>query len=485
MRQNRCHVRRLVTPRLYVAMNGYSAGGILYDIGLGGLALDVVGPKPAGERVLLDFDMSETGEQFEGTGRIIWKSDSGSRVGIQFVDLPESSHLKIRSWLSAKSISGDALQNVVVQDRMDTTFMEYSAWRERVTSPTTSAVLEPPENEQPSVSVPTDSLPLGTPPVALASEQRSNAKLPPESDDRTARDWRSAFSQLLAAESKIEHEIAPEKAPQDWKHIRQYMATAAVVFLAVLLLAATIRISTPPEFNIGATYQALKSMVARGAAKSRSSSAPAYIAQPSVSETSRHPSKAPVNKETTENARAGPGANNSSPPNDQFEVMDAQHGRRYFPRTSTSVIVQFERRQKLEPGNTPANRNSAPDSVSLGPVLVSQVNAGASDQIGPHESSSQFGRVLRESSGEPPIMETMPEYPTFALRTSVQGRVVLTAIITKDGGLEDVRILSSPSVLDATVLDAVRTWRYQPHYENGAPVEVVTAIIVDFSITTK
>ena len=82
-------------------------------------------------------------------------------------------------------------------------------------------------------------------------------------------------------------------------------------------------------------------------------------------------------------------------------------------------------------------------------------------------------------------MEAMPDYPPIALQKNVQGRVVLTAVIAKDGTLRDVRILSSPSLLDATVLGAVRTWRYQPHFRNGQPVEVVTEIVVDFSITTK
>jgi len=63
--------------------------------------------------------------------------------------------------------------------------------------------------------------------------------------------------------------------------------------------------------------------------------------------------------------------------------------------------------------------------------------------------------------------------------------VVLTAIINKDGTLRNVRLASPPSLLDSTVLDAVRKWRYQPHYRNGEPVEVETQIILDFSIAAK
>ena len=82
-------------------------------------------------------------------------------------------------------------------------------------------------------------------------------------------------------------------------------------------------------------------------------------------------------------------------------------------------------------------------------------------------------------------MEIIPEYPTFALQTNVQGRVVLNAIIATNGSLHDVRLTSSPSMLDATVLDAVKKWRYQPHYENGEPVEVETEIVVEFSISMQ
>ena len=105
--------------------------------------------------------------------------------------------------------------------------------------------------------------------------------------------------------------------------------------------------------------------------------------------------------------------------------------------------------------------------------------------LAPLANGLKSGRVLRESSGELPILETMPEYSMVALQSNVQGRVFLTAVINKDGTLKDVRLLSSPSVLDSPVLEAVRTWRYQPHYVNGEPVEVVTEIVVDFSITTK
>jgi TonB family protein len=498
MNRNRRHARHLITPRLYVAMNGSSAGGILYDVSVGGMSLDVVGPKPAGERVLLDFDMSETGEHFEGSGRIIWKSEAGNRVGIQFVDLPEASHLKIKSWLSAKSISGSGGQNVVVQDRGDGPFMEYPSWlRERASSPTTSAVLEPPQNEKNLVSeyaerpapAPTP-VPAQPAPIApITSDALSNAILASETEARATRDLRTAFSNRLAAEPQPEQE-AVQKAPQDWKQVRQWLLTAAVVLLAVLLLAAAIKISASQNFTVSEAYRGFKSMAAKGMAKLLSSSAPSQVAPPRIAYTNPAPNKdarSPGTKHVPAGPEINPGTSSNSPATDKFEVLDAQHGRRYFPRTSTNLIVQFQKTGKLELGDQPSSQTSVIGRVPAGATAssVAQTGAKTPDQIASNIESLRFGRVLRESSGELPITETMPDYPSFALQTNVQGRVVLTALITKNGNLEDVRILSAPSVLDSAALEAVRTWRYQPHLENGAAVEVVTEIIVDFSITTK
>src|SRR5713226_9018604 len=120
MIRNRRHARQLVTPPvyvvLYVVLDGSSSGGVLYDVGEGGLAVDIVGSKLTGERVLLEFDMPETGRHFEATGQITWKNEPENRVGLRFVDLSEASNLQIKEWLCAKSISGEFSQNAEFQD---------------------------------------------------------------------------------------------------------------------------------------------------------------------------------------------------------------------------------------------------------------------------------------------------------------------------------------------------------------------------------
>lgn len=112
----RVHERRAIAPRLYVILHGSNCDGILNDVSEGGAALDIVGSKPDSEYLLVDFEMSETGQRLEATGRITWRDGIRNKVGIHFVDLPEVSRSHIREWLAKKSASAEPVQSAIVQD---------------------------------------------------------------------------------------------------------------------------------------------------------------------------------------------------------------------------------------------------------------------------------------------------------------------------------------------------------------------------------
>jgi len=65
----------------------------------------------------------------------------------------------------------------------------------------------------------------------------------------------------------------------------------------------------------------------------------------------------------------------------------------------------------------------------------------------------------------------------------VQGQVVLNAIISKHGTIEDLHVLSGHPMLIQAALDAVRQWRYKPFLLNGEPVEVETTVTVIFNLS--
>ncbi|HEY1263459.1 MAG TPA: energy transducer TonB [Terriglobales bacterium] len=73
-----------------------------------------------------------------------------------------------------------------------------------------------------------------------------------------------------------------------------------------------------------------------------------------------------------------------------------------------------------------------------------------------------------------------PTYPVLARQARIQGEVVLTAVISKDGRIENLQLISGHPLLVAAALQAVQQWRYRPFFVSGEPVEVETTVTVTF-----
>jgi len=74
-----------------------------------------------------------------------------------------------------------------------------------------------------------------------------------------------------------------------------------------------------------------------------------------------------------------------------------------------------------------------------------------------------------------------PVYPPIAKAAHVQGVVVLHAIISKEGDIEDLHVISGPPMLVPAAMDAVKQWKYKPYLLKGEPVAVETTINVNFA----
>jgi protein TonB len=61
--------------------------------------------------------------------------------------------------------------------------------------------------------------------------------------------------------------------------------------------------------------------------------------------------------------------------------------------------------------------------------------------------------------------------------------VVLQAEISKNGTIENLRVMSGHPMLVQSALDAVKQWRYKPYLLNGDPVPVETTITVNFTLS--
>jgi protein TonB len=75
-----------------------------------------------------------------------------------------------------------------------------------------------------------------------------------------------------------------------------------------------------------------------------------------------------------------------------------------------------------------------------------------------------------------------PKYPTIALAARIMGTVLLKAVISRDGEIKELQVVSGHPILIPAAIDAVKQWRYRPYLLNGEPVEVETNITVTFQI---
>ncbi len=80
------------------------------------------------------------------------------------------------------------------------------------------------------------------------------------------------------------------------------------------------------------------------------------------------------------------------------------------------------------------------------------------------------------------LYKNVPQYPIIAKTMGVQGTVVLQAVISKSGTIENLRVISGPPVLQQAAIDAVKNWRYRPYLLNQQPVEVETTVNVIFKL---
>jgi len=80
------------------------------------------------------------------------------------------------------------------------------------------------------------------------------------------------------------------------------------------------------------------------------------------------------------------------------------------------------------------------------------------------------------------ISQTRPTYPPLARQARIQGTVRLHAIISKEGTIQQLEVVSGPPLLVQAAVEAVKQWRYKPTLLSDEPVEVETFIDVIFTL---
>ena len=78
-----------------------------------------------------------------------------------------------------------------------------------------------------------------------------------------------------------------------------------------------------------------------------------------------------------------------------------------------------------------------------------------------------------------------PIYPESAKAAGIQGNVVVTLIVGKNGEVETVTAATGNEKLRTAAIDAVQQWKWDPLLLNERPVRFRTRAVVHFVLDTK
>jgi TonB family protein len=139
------------------------------------------------------------------------------------------------------------------------------------------------------------------------------------------------------------------------------------------------------------------------------------------------------------------------------------------PAKSNAIHLDVNSGETSSGSSAPAAANAP---VNAGTGDGRKVNAGDRVQLSPQTAQSVSVSVP-------------PDYPLLARQMKVQGAVSLQALISRDGTIQELQILSGPSILAAAAREAVKQWHFKPYFQNGRPVETQAKITVNFTISTN
>jgi len=149
------------------------------------------------------------------------------------------------------------------------------------------------------------------------------------------------------------------------------------------------------------------------------------------------------------------------------------------PNITIEVISSGGQRRTVHPNNATLNLDlggsTAATSTETQPAAAAAAPAG---------KAADHAQVL---AGSPEVLyrPSEPVYPRLAEQMKVEGVVTLHVNIDKDGNVVEAQVLSGPEVLASAAQEAIRRWRFRPHYKNGTPVETDARVVVNFTISTR
>ena len=144
-----------------------------------------------------------------------------------------------------------------------------------------------------------------------------------------------------------------------------------------------------------------------------------------------------------------------------------------------------------EPAPVRVARVSIPESMRNSPPMERPVVVTVNPaQMMPVSSppqqpaAQQFSEPvsLTEQAARALLVQSVdPVYPPEGLAQKLHGPVVLQAVIGRDGGVQDLKIVRGNFVLSRAAITAVKQWKFQPYSIDGHAAATQTVITINFT----
>jgi periplasmic protein TonB len=210
-----------------------------------------------------------------------------------------------------------------------------------------------------------------------------------------------------------------------------------------------------------------------------STSAPSAKVSSSAVASSTPPPSAPAAASTAVSASAP----SSTPMTPSGQPANATATRTVLPPLEVEVVAG-DNHSTVRPGTNSVHVDLKPGSPPK-PVTDASM-AGNAPATAASVTTNATERVqMSAGAAEVVSQPVQPGYPMLARQMKVQGSVILQALIGRDGTIQDLHVLSGPGILANAAQEAVRQWRFKPHYVGSEAVETQAKITVNFTISTN
>jgi len=459
---------------------GENNWGKLLNMNESGMCLEFAEPPTPGERIRFAFEaMGRTpahfggeivSDTFQAAGEIKWTRGFERIAGGQFAELGEESREQIRRWLSFEATIDGVMRREVAKweapapppEVHEPVESSTEGSSEKPDGDGSGAGLERPNSES-------DVEPVGTLEPQLVAKILEAPTF-------------QAYSKLLADEERKR-----EPAPGLKRWLTRIGLTAASGCLAILV-AAGVRVILP--------------------AWEHRSEAAQRVPRPSVSESE------PIS------AKYRPGTRNRNP--FLVEVQDAQNRRWllwFVNKTSKAVAEQAAHKSALPSSPAPLAKaavqtrqpaTARPEPAHEFTLAAPKVNRAGANGLSENSTSNTvpvvpgetppleaaMGSIMARRLAPAPVGRALPVggqvqearliksvppvYPALAKTNHVTGDVTLDALIDATGKVTVVKVVSGPTLLRESAMDAVRLWKYEPARLDGRPTSTHLSATVKF-----